>query len=145
MLTVLPSNFVKYLGVLIDENLSWDHHVNGLNNKLSRANGIISKPRHYAPKSVVLSVYHVIFYSHMIYVYGCSVWSLTTKINLDLVSILQKKCMRLINFAPYNSPTMILFADNGMLKFEDIITCTELKLAFEFKKNILPIVIQILS
>ena len=45
--------------------------------------------------------------------------------------------MQLINFAPYNSPTMTLFADNGMLKFEDIITCT--KLAFKFKKNILPI------
>ena len=32
-----------YLGVLIDENLSWDQHVKDLSNKLSRANGIISK------------------------------------------------------------------------------------------------------
>ena len=45
------------MGVLIDENLSWDHHVKELSNKLSRANGIISKLRHYAPKSAV-------FYSH---------------------------------------------------------------------------------
>ena len=64
---IMPSNYVKYLGVLIDENLSWDQHVKDLSNKLSRANGIISKLRHYAPKSAVLSVYHAIFYSHMIY------------------------------------------------------------------------------
>ena len=79
---------IKYLGVLIDENLSWDQHVKDLSNKLSRANGIISELRHYAPKSAVLSVYHAIFYSHMIY--GSSVWSLTTKSNLDLINILQK-------------------------------------------------------
>ena len=51
---IMPSNYVKYLGVLIDENLSWDQHVKDLSNKLSRANGIISKLRHYAPKSAVL-------------------------------------------------------------------------------------------
>ena len=78
---IMPSNYVKYLGVLIDGNLSWDQHVKYLSNKLSRANGIISKLRHYAPKSAVLSVYHAIFYSHMMY--GSSVWSLTTKSNLD--------------------------------------------------------------
>ena len=106
---IMPSNYVKYLGVLIDENLSWDQHVKDLSNKLSRANsnGIISKLRHYAPKSAVLSVYHAIFYSHMIY--GSSVRSLTTKSNLDLINILQKKSMRIINFAPYNSHTISLW------------------------------------
>ena len=102
MLKLCHLNYVKYLGVLIDENLSWDQHVKDLSNKLSRANGIISKLRHYVPKSAVQSVYHAIFYSHMIY--GSSVWSLMTKSNLDLINILQKKSMRIINFAPYNSP-----------------------------------------
>ena len=133
----MPSNYVKYLGVLIDENLSWDQHVKDLSNKLSRANGIISKLRHYAPKSAVLSVYHAIFYSHMIY--GSSVWSLTTKSNLDLINILQKKSMRIINFAPYNSHTISLFVDNGLLKLDDIITCNKIKLAFDFKNNALPV------
>ena len=64
---IMPSNNVKYFGARIVENLSWDHHVKELSNKLSRANGIISKLRHYAPKSAVLPVYHAIFYSHMIY------------------------------------------------------------------------------
>ena len=134
---IMPSNYVKYLGVLIDENLSWDQHVKDLSCKLSSANGIISKLRHYAPKSAVLSVYHAIFYSHMIY--GSSVWSLTTKSNLDLINILQKKSMRIINFAPYNSHTISLFVDNSLLKLDDIITCNKIKLAFDFKNNALPV------
>ena len=40
----------KYLGVYLDDNLSWDIHIRELSNKLSRANGIMSKLRHYVPK-----------------------------------------------------------------------------------------------
>ena len=45
-----PCKSVKYLGVLIDENLSWDYHISELSKKLSRANGIIIKLRHYTPQ-----------------------------------------------------------------------------------------------
>ena len=133
---IKPSTHVKYLGVFIDENLSWNTHIKELSNKLSRANGIISKLRYYAPKSSILSVYYAIFYSHI--VYGCPVWSLTSKGNIDTINILQKKCVRLMNFAPYNSHTITLFADNEILKLEDIITANKLKLGFDFKTNSLP-------
>ena len=33
------------------------------------------------------------------------VWTLTKNINIDLISILQKKCLRIINFASFNSHT----------------------------------------
>ena len=46
--------------------------------------------------------------------------------------------MRLINLAPYNRHTISLFVDNGLLKLDDIITCTKIKLAFDFKNNALP-------
>ena len=45
-----PSTSVKYLGIHIDHNLSWDCHIKEVNAKLSRTNGIISKLRHYVPK-----------------------------------------------------------------------------------------------
>ena len=65
MLKLCHRNYVKYLGVLIDENLSWDQHVKDLSNKLSRANEIISKLRHYAPKecsTICISCY--ILFTH---------------------------------------------------------------------------------
>ena len=76
-----PSTSVKYLGIHIDHNLSWDYHIKEMNAKLSRSNGILSKLRHYVPKQTLISVYYAIFYSHM--KYGSLVWSLTTQNNLD--------------------------------------------------------------
>ena len=84
-----PSTSVKYLGIHIDRNLSWDCHIKEMNAKLSRTNGILSKLRHYVPKKTMLSVYHALFYSHM--TYGRLVWSLTTQKNLDSIFMLQKK------------------------------------------------------
>ena len=54
---------VKYLGVYIDKFVSWDFHITQLSNKLSRANGILCKLRHFTTKETLLSVY-AIFYSH---------------------------------------------------------------------------------
>ena len=84
-----PSTSVKYLGINIDHNLSWDCHIKEMNAKLSRTNGILSKLRHYVPKKTMLSVYYALFYSHM--TYGSLVWSLTTQKYLDSVFRLQKK------------------------------------------------------
>ena len=61
-------------------------------------------------------------------IYASLVWSLTSKGNIDQITILQKKCIRLINFTQYNSHTSTLFATDKLLKFEDIITSNKLKL-----------------
>ena len=50
---------MKYLGVYIDKLLSWDYHVTEPSKKLSRANGILSKLCHYAPKETLISVYYI--------------------------------------------------------------------------------------
>ena len=84
-----PSTSVKYLGINIDHNLSWDCHIKEMNAKLNRTNGILSKLRHYVPKKTMLSVYYALFYSHM--TYGSLVWSLTTQKNIDSIFMLQKK------------------------------------------------------
>ena len=84
-----PSTSVKYLGIHIDHNLSWDCHIKEMNARLSRTNGILSKLHHYVPKKTMLSVYYALFYSHM--TYGGLVWSLTTQRNLDSIFMLQKK------------------------------------------------------
>ena len=44
---LLPSKFVKYLGVLIDCHLNWNFHEMDLHSKLTRANGMLSKIRHF--------------------------------------------------------------------------------------------------
>ena len=60
-----PSTSVKYLGIHIDHNLSWDCHIKEMNAKLSRTNGILSKLRHYVPKKPnVVSLLCIILLSY---------------------------------------------------------------------------------
>ena len=117
---LIPSDDVKYLGVHLDKYLSWDLQTNQLSKKLSRANGILSKLRHFVPKKILISVYYSIFYTPLLY--RCPVWSLTKKENLDYISIVQKRCLRMINFAPFSSHTNNMFFDSKLLKFDDIIS-----------------------
>ena len=57
---------------------------------------------------------------------------------IETINVLQKKCIRLINFSPFNCHTISLFAENHILKLEDSITANKLKLALDFKTNNIP-------
>ena len=48
------SRSVKYLGIYLDDLLSWKPHRDMLNIKLRKANGLISKLRHFASKSILI-------------------------------------------------------------------------------------------
>ena len=120
----------------IDKYLSRNFHVQQLSKKLSRVNGILSKLRHNAPIKTCLQVYYAIFYSHLIY--GCNIWGLTTDTNINTIEVLQKKCIRIMTFSDFNSHTNPLFIDLKLLKIRDIIKSQQLKVAYEFYKNLLP-------
>ena len=133
---LIPSTYVKYLGFYIDENLSWGTHINELSKKLSRANGVLAKLRYFAPKKILFLAYYAIFYSQLLY--GCPVWSMTIVNNINTIRVLQNKCIRIINNAPYNSHTNNLFQENKLLKLDDVIKIEQLKLVFLFKNWDLP-------
>ena len=60
-----PISTVKYLGILLDEHLSWTKQVNWVNSKLNQTNGIVSKLRHDTSLPVLKIVYHSLFGSHL--------------------------------------------------------------------------------
>ena len=84
----------------------------------------------------MISVYYAIFHSQILY--GCSSWSLTTKKNFNKINVLQKKCLRIINFKPFNADTINLFSSNKINKLEDIVSIEQINLAFQYKNNLLP-------
>ena len=87
-------------------------------------------------KKSMLSLYYALFYSHM--TYGSLVWSLTTQKNLDSVFRLQKKSIRIINFATFNQHTNPLFLDDRIIKFPDVIKLNQLMLVQQLNNKTLP-------
>ena len=56
-----PTEIVKYLGVQIDTNPSWQCYVNNLSTKLNRVNALLFKMREYVSLKILRSIYFVIF------------------------------------------------------------------------------------
>ena len=46
----------KYLGVLIDDNLSWRKHIVTVATKISKTIGMLSKLRHFVHSSVLVNI-----------------------------------------------------------------------------------------
>ena len=83
-----PTNSVKYLGVKIDEHLTWKPQIDGISTKLNKANAILSKVRHFVDQKTLKAIYHAIFESHL---YSSSlVWAQNFNSTKRLF-ILQKK------------------------------------------------------
>ena len=111
-----PTESVKYQGVNIDTNLSWQYHVNDLSIKLNRGNDLLFKLRKYVSPKILRSIYFGIFDSYLSYC--CLAWAQNCCTNQRIV-ILQKKAVRIINFQPRNSHTSPLFKESSILKFQD--------------------------
>ena len=84
---------VKYVGIILDEHLTFEPHRIILHSKLKRANNLLSISRHYVPRDILLQIYFGQFYSHL--TYGCLIWGLNDNDNLKILTQ-QKKAIRKI-------------------------------------------------
>jgi len=90
----------KFLGVTIDENLTWEQHMDTLVRKLASAHGALYRIKDYIPKALHKQLYHALFESHL--VYGISVWGSQSHTALNKLFTLQKKCIRML----FGNPTL---------------------------------------
>ena len=54
--TLQCEDHVKYLGVLLDSNLSWKFHVNDVALKISRTVGVVARIRHFVSRTILLNM-----------------------------------------------------------------------------------------
>ena len=134
---LFPSKHIKYLGLQIDDHLSWKTHINDLRNKLSRANSMLAKIRYFVDKHTLRSIYFAIFSSHL--TYSCIVWGQNGNHHLNKICSLQRIATRILCFAPFRSSTDSLFPRLNILKFPDLITINNCIFVFDYINNNLPI------
>ena len=89
----------KFLGVIVDEKLSWKEHIHALTNKMSRSLGIIRRVRGLVHQACLLTLYYSLIYPYLIY---CNiVWASTYPLNLHSLLITQKKFARIATSTPW--------------------------------------------
>jgi AraC-like DNA-binding protein len=116
--TINRTNKVKFLGVEIQSDLSWNAHCNTKANKMSQSLAVLSKVKHLLPKSAMLSIYHSLIESHINY--SILSWGKTCQRQINRVRTIQKRAVRIICKQRYNSHTDPLFRDLQLLKVDDI-------------------------
>ena len=62
----------NFLGIIVEEHLKWDEHVNKIALKISKTIGIINKLKHFLPSYILHTLYNSFILTHMHY--GLLIW-----------------------------------------------------------------------
>ena len=129
----LKTKSFKFVGLNIDENLSWEAHINKLKTKLAFSNHLISKVKNIFPRDTLITLYNCLFKPHI--EYGIIAWGGAPKNKLRGVITAQRKCMRNIYGKSISSHSEPIFRDTKILKFNDLYEYNCLKYIFNFVNN----------
>ena len=135
---LFESSKIKYLGMILDNNLNWKAHLTELSKKLSRAVGLIYKVRHLCPTSVLRSLYYSLFHSHMSY--GLILWSNAKQCYIDKIRSLQKRALKAIVFAnnETNISTNRIYFELKVLNVDHQLQVQSSSLMWDYDHNMLP-------
>ena len=110
----------KLLGIHLDENLTFDTNTNFLITKLAKSIHCINKVKNTLPHKALLSLYYAIIHSHLSYC--TTITSSTSNSNINKITKMQKKAIRIITNSSYTAHTLPLFNNLGILQYTDLIT-----------------------
>ena len=91
------------MGVFFDPQLNFNFHVISISSKLSKALYMLRSTKNFLPQKARKAVYYTLLHCHLIYC--LPIWSCTSSSNLNAMSILQKKAVRIVASENYNVHT----------------------------------------
>ena len=100
-------NYFRYLGILIDSNLSWKFHIDYICQKVSKTVGIIAKLRHFVPRHVLLTLDRSLILTYISY--GICSWGHAAETHFHKLLVLQKRALRLMFFTDPRTHAVPLF------------------------------------
>ena len=108
----------KFLGVIIDRNLSWFPQVKAVCSRVSRNIGVMYKIKNLLTEKTLKMLYYSFIYPYLYY--GIIFWGGTAKIHFNRVFKLQKRAVRVVTGRGYLDHTTPLFISHSLLKLSDI-------------------------
>ena len=126
----------KFVGIKLDEFLTWEHHTKYVSGKAANAVFALSKLKNTVPLNAKLTIYNSLLRPFI--EYGICAWGRSKSININRISTLQKRAMRCIFDAKYNAHTDPIFLNLQVLKFNDLLDLNEVCFVHSFIYNKLP-------
>ena len=80
---------IKFLGIIIDQNLNFRAHASAISTKISKVNGVLFRLNNTLPCESLQLLYSALLVPHI--VYGIEIWHGALQTNRDRIFKLQKK------------------------------------------------------
>ena len=122
----------NFLGLVLNENMSWKPHIDLLANKLAKCAGVLNKLKRFLPIHILRTLYFSMVQSRLVY---CI---LTWGFDCYRLEKLQKRFARIISSSKYNAHSEPLFKVLDILKIEHLFSQNCLKFVYKFKNSQLP-------
>ena len=128
----------RYLGVIIDNRLSWKPQIDKMCAKMSSVCGVISKVRHILDRKSMLMIYNSLVENRLRY--GILSWSTASSQQLNRLKTLQNRALRFIDFSPICTTILPIYAQFKVLPLSNLIDLHRATYMFSFSNNDLPLV-----
>ena len=122
----------NFLGIMLDENLSWKSHIEMVGNKISKVTGILYRLKNVFPESVLFVLYNSLIVSYINY--GLLLWG----VHSHRLDSLQKKALRFMTNSSYLAHTTPLLIKHGLLNVGDMYKLKLLKFYYKLSYDLLP-------
>ena len=113
---------VKYLGVLLDRNLSWKFHFNNVALKVSRTAGVVARLRYFVPRTTLLNIYQSLILPYL--TYDLVDWGQAAKAHLqkEKFSCCQNESFRRLMYFSEPRAQAVPFFSSNILPLQNV-TC----------------------
>lgn len=103
----------KYLGLILDNKLSWKPHINSLRSKITSLTGALRRIVRCLPKRVRYTIYNSLIKPNLEYL--IEIWGSAAKTNLKPLQISQNKIMKVLFNYKRLTPTSSIYKDTKIL------------------------------
>ena len=109
----------KFVGVHLDEFVTWEQHINSVINKVSSANFVLNQLKQLLPAKIRKTIYNSLVKSHL--EYSIIAWGSAKCEGMNRLLLKQKQAVRYVANAKYNAHVDPLLEKYDLLKLEDIL------------------------
>ena len=134
---IKESEVTKFLGVMVDNKLTWSSHIAFINQKLLANKHVLRIARNILDFNCLRSIYYAHIYSHLSY--GILAWgSMEKKSDINSLFAIQKQCIRLVHKCNITADCIPLFKQSKMLSLHNIINVELAKQGYNINRKLLP-------
>lgn len=128
---------MKYLGVLIDNDMKFKSHINAITNTVSRNVGLMGRVKYFVETRQLLQIYNAIILPYINYC--CLIWGSGYAHHTKRLLTLQKRAMRIIEGIYPPQSANPVFKKYRILKIQDIAKMQMMLVMHKFIYNNLPL------